>query len=91
MAQLSVILAHPRHGSFNHAIAATAVQALETQGHEVWFHDLYQENFDPVLLAPELEREAFLPRTFPGTAGRSPRLKASSSSTPTGGAPRRPS
>ncbi len=60
MANLSVILAHPRHGSFNHAIAATAVQALETQGHEVRFHDLYQENFDPVLLAPELEREAFL-------------------------------
>ncbi len=61
MARLSVILAHPRHGSFNHAIAATAVQTLEAQGHEVWFHDLYQENFDPVLLAPELEREAVLP------------------------------
>jgi len=61
MALLSVILAHPRHGSFNHAIAATAMQALETQGHEVRFHDLYQENFDPVLLAPELEREAVLP------------------------------
>jgi len=33
MAHLSVILAHPRHGSFNHAIAATVVQALETLGH----------------------------------------------------------
>jgi putative NADPH-quinone reductase len=60
MALISVILAHPRHGSFNHAIAATVVQVLETQGHEVWFHDLYQENFDSVLLAPELEREAHL-------------------------------
>jgi len=60
MAILSLILAHPRHGSFNHAIAATAAHTLETQGHEVRFHDLYQENFDPVLLAPELEREAFL-------------------------------
>jgi putative NADPH-quinone reductase len=60
MALISVILAHPRHGSFNHAIAATVVQTLEAQGHEVWFHDLYQENFDPVLLTPELEREAFL-------------------------------
>ena len=60
MAILSVILAHPRHGSFNHAIAATAAHTLEIQGHEVRFHDLYQENFDPVLLAPELEREAFL-------------------------------
>jgi NAD(P)H dehydrogenase (quinone) len=61
MAQLSVILAHPRHGSFNHAIAATAVQTLETQGHEVWFHDLYQENFDPVLQPAEFERDAYLP------------------------------
>jgi putative NADPH-quinone reductase len=60
MANLSLILAHPRHGSFNHAIAATAAHTLKTQGHEVRFHDLYQENFDPVLLAPELEREAFL-------------------------------
>ena len=61
MAQLSVILAHPRPGSFNHAIAATVVTALEGQGHGVWFHDLYQENFDPVLLPAELEREAVLP------------------------------
>ena len=91
MALLSVILAHPRHGSFNHAIAATAVQTLETQGHEVRFHDLYQENFDPVLLAPELEREAFLHPTWSSTAGRSPRPRASSSSIPTGGASRRPS
>jgi NAD(P)H dehydrogenase (quinone) len=57
---LSVILAHPKHGSFNHAIAATAMQALETQGHEVRFHDLYQGNFDPLLLAPELDGEAYL-------------------------------
>jgi NAD(P)H dehydrogenase (quinone) len=60
MALISVILAHPRPGSFNHAIAATLVQTLEAQGHEVWFHDLYQENFDPILLAPELERGSFL-------------------------------
>jgi NAD(P)H dehydrogenase (quinone) len=60
MALLSLILAHPRHGSFNHAVAATAVHILETQGHEIRFHDLYQENFDPVLAAPELEGEAFL-------------------------------
>jgi NAD(P)H dehydrogenase (quinone) len=61
MAQISVILAHPRHGSFNHAITATAVQALEALEHEVWFHDLYQENFDPILLPAELERDAYLP------------------------------
>jgi NAD(P)H dehydrogenase (quinone) len=61
MANLSVILAHPRHGSFNHAIAATVLHTLESQGHEVWFHDLYQEHFDPVFLAPERERQAYLP------------------------------
>ncbi len=60
MAQLAVVLAHPRPGSFNHAIAATAVKTLIAQGHEVWFHDLYQEKFDPVLPAPELDREADL-------------------------------
>jgi NAD(P)H dehydrogenase (quinone) len=27
----------------------------------VWFHDLYQENFDPILLPAELERDAYLP------------------------------
>jgi putative NADPH-quinone reductase len=58
---ISVILAHPRPGSFNHAIAATVVQVLEAQGHEVRFHDLYRENFNPVLEAAELERHAPLP------------------------------
>jgi NAD(P)H dehydrogenase (quinone) len=61
MARLSVILAHPRPGSFNHAIAATARYALTAMGHDVFFHDLYQENFAPILLASELEREATLP------------------------------
>jgi len=60
MANLSVILAHPRHGSFNHAIATNAVQALERQGHEVWFHDLYQENFEPILPSSELGPDAYL-------------------------------
>ncbi len=60
MAYVSVILAHPRHGSFNHAIAATALKTLEAQEHEVRFHDLYLENFDPILLTPELDREPFL-------------------------------
>jgi NAD(P)H dehydrogenase (quinone) len=61
MALISVILAHPRPGSFNHAIAATVVKVLENQENEVRFHDLYQENFDPLLLSAEFERDAFLP------------------------------
>ena len=91
MAYLSVILAHPRHGSFNHAIAATVVQGLQHQGHEVRFHDLYQENFDPVLLAPELDGEAYLHPDHAQHCQEIAQTQASSSSIPTGGASRRPS
>jgi putative NADPH-quinone reductase len=58
---LSVILAHPNPGSFNHAIAETAVAELRRRGHVVSFHDLCQEGFDPVLPATELSPEAVLP------------------------------
>ncbi len=47
--KIMVVLAHPSTKSFNHAITETVVQALNENGHEVMFHDLYQENFDPVL------------------------------------------
>jgi putative NADPH-quinone reductase len=50
------ILCHPRSGSFNLALAATARQKLQAMGHEVLLHDLYKEGFDPVLGAPELAR-----------------------------------
>ncbi len=58
---ISVILAHPDRGSFNHAIARVAVRALEEGGHRVRFHDLYEEGFDPVLPAGEIPRDAPLP------------------------------
>ena len=44
-----VILAHPRSNSFNHAIGEAAVHVLEAEGHQVTFHDLYAEGFDPIL------------------------------------------
>lgn len=44
-----VILAHPRSNSFNHAIGEAAVHVLEAEGHQVVFHDLYAEGFDPIL------------------------------------------
>lgn len=56
-----VILAHPDPGSFNHAIAARAVSALESCGREVIFHDLYTEGFDPLLSAQEIPTGANLP------------------------------
>jgi len=58
---ISVILAHPSRGSFNHAIAETVVAVLGECGHAVAFHDLYAETFDPVLPYDEIARDAPLP------------------------------
>ncbi|MHB1037388.1 MAG: NAD(P)H-dependent oxidoreductase [Pirellulales bacterium] len=52
--KLLVILGHPQPGSFNHAIAQTAVETLRSLGHEVVLHDLYAEGFDPAFSAAEL-------------------------------------
>jgi putative NADPH-quinone reductase len=59
--KISVILAHPDKKSFNHAIAATAIETLKQNGHEVFFHDLYEEEFDPLLTAEEIPRGVALP------------------------------
>lgn len=57
---ISVILAHPAPGSFNHAIAATANEELHALGHTVNFHDLYEEGFDPILLGGDIPEGALL-------------------------------
>jgi putative NADPH-quinone reductase len=59
--QVSVILAHPTRQSFNHAIAQAAIAELEENGHQVSSHDLYGENFDPILPTGEIPQEAPLP------------------------------
>jgi putative NADPH-quinone reductase len=59
--RISVILAHPDPESFNHAIAKTVVDALKVNGYKVFFHDLYQEKFDPRLTLEELAKDAILP------------------------------
>lgn len=59
--KISLILAHPRPGSFNHAIASTAARALLDAGHTVSVHDLYAEAFDPLLHAEEIPRDILLP------------------------------
>jgi len=53
-----VIYAHPGQSSFNKAIADTAVQTLWSNRHEVIFHDLYEEAFDPILLSNEIPKGA---------------------------------
>ena len=58
---ICVILAHPRKGSFNHAMAEAVVQTLDHNGYEVIFHDLYGEKFDPLLPGEEIAADAALP------------------------------
>jgi len=53
-----VIVAHPSLGSFNHAIAEASVETLRQNGHEVFYHDLYQENFTPILPHSEISKNA---------------------------------
>jgi NAD(P)H dehydrogenase (quinone) len=52
--QILVILGNPGLGTFNHAIGETVVDTLQNNNHEVIFHDLYKENFDPVVQANEI-------------------------------------
>lgn len=59
--RIAVILCHPNKDSFNHALAANCVAALRQSGHEVLFHDLHGESFDPVFGADEHKRDAVLP------------------------------
>ncbi len=55
-----VIIGHQHQGSFNHAIAAAVVDELKSLGHEVVFHDLYAEEFDPILPHREIHADAEL-------------------------------
>lgn len=57
----SIILCHPKPGSFNHAIAAAAAGEARARGATVRLHDLQAEGFDPVYTAAELAREPVLP------------------------------
>ena len=55
-----IVLAHPCPGSFNHAIAGTVAHAVQENGHTVISHDLYAEQFDPVLPYEEIPRDVLL-------------------------------
>lgn len=55
-----VLLAHPDISSLNHALAVAVQCTLKAAGHHVVFHDLYAEQFDPLLPAQEIPRNAVL-------------------------------
>ncbi|MFH9354788.1 hypothetical protein [Kitasatospora sp. NPDC017646] len=48
MSRIGVYLAHPRPGSFNHALYGAVVDELRGRGCEVLAHDLPTEGFDPL-------------------------------------------
>ncbi|MFI0259026.1 NAD(P)H-dependent oxidoreductase [Streptomyces sp. NPDC017056] len=56
----AIYLAHPRPGSFNHAVADAVAAELGSRGCRVVVHDLYAEGYDPLLPADGTEtvREA---------------------------------
>lgn len=61
-----IVIAHPNTGkSFNHALADQTKKSLEAKGHEVVVHDLYADQFDPILeLNEEKKAEADLPKAI---------------------------
>ena len=54
----SVIVAHPTPSSFNHALARAAAAVLRQHGYEIHWHDLYAEQFVPLLETEEIPKEA---------------------------------
>ena len=58
---ISLILAHPNPKSFNHAMAAVARETLIQRGWNVYFHDLYAEQFPPLLPYEEFDKAADVP------------------------------
>lgn len=55
--KILVILGHPNPDSFNHAISSVVCNYLREIGHEVLFHDLCDENFDPFLPKDEISKD----------------------------------
>lgn len=51
-----IILGHPDHGSFNHAIAETCKNRLIANGHTVLFHDLHKDGFNPIINTEEIPK-----------------------------------
>jgi len=52
-----IILAHPDTKSFNTSIAEKIRNTLNNSGNDVIFHNLYEEDFDPLLSIEEIHRK----------------------------------
>jgi NAD(P)H dehydrogenase (quinone) len=64
--RVSIVLAHPDTSSLNHALAGAVRDTLIGAGHDVSFHDLYAEGFDPILLPGEIASVCDLPADIAG-------------------------
>ncbi|MCL2348810.1 MAG: NAD(P)H-dependent oxidoreductase [Planctomycetaceae bacterium] len=58
-----VLLGHQNPGSFNHAITSCILKTLQKLEHNAFYHDLYAENFDPVVPHAEIADESRLPES----------------------------
>ena len=56
-----VIVAHPNPKSFNHSVAKAVCECLKNIGHDILFHDLYAEGFDPILTTIEIPENGIIP------------------------------
>ncbi|BCN44475.1 NAD(P)H-dependent oxidoreductase [Prescottella equi] len=75
MSHVMLLLAHPRPDSYCHAIADRIRTVLTDAGADVRFHDLYAEQFDPIVSAEEAYTtgesvEAYLARESDTVVGR---------------------
>ncbi len=59
--KILIILGHPDPKSFNHAIASGVRDALRNDGHQVTFHDLSAEAFDPLPSVQEIPEGGPIP------------------------------
>ena len=63
--KILVVLGHPNPSqSFNRSVCETIMQTLGTMGHEVIFHDLYAEHFDPWMTYEETVKDGPIPETM---------------------------
>ena len=62
--KILVVIGHPGKRSFNHAIAETAIDILQTNRYQVIFHDLYKEKFPSILPAREIPQGATLTKVI---------------------------
>lgn len=53
MKKALIVFAHPRKESFTHALVDTLVEALQKKQIETTVRDLYEMNFNPILLAED--------------------------------------